>query len=52
MVRSFCVHLTEFFIQNNVTREWRVKLNMICEPFCFVWYIFQLFDSFENVEIV
>lgn len=32
-----CPHKQIFY--SNVTREWRVELNRICEPFCFAWWI-------------
>ena len=38
IIRSFHVHLKQF-LYSNMTREWKAELNVIREPYCFVWWI-------------
>ena len=37
-IRSFHVHLKQF-LYSNMTREWKAELNVIREPYCFLWWI-------------
>ena len=38
IIRSFHVLLKQF-LYSNMTREWKAELNVIREPYCFVWWI-------------